>query len=50
MQLVTFIVALAVVIIMILSKKFNPSFCLFVGAVVAAIVAALFGVAHFMGF
>ena len=37
MELVTFIVALAVVIVMILSKKFNPSFCLFVGAIVAAI-------------
>ncbi|MBR6353159.1 MAG: hypothetical protein IKS25_03460 [Oscillospiraceae bacterium] len=41
MQLVTFIVALAVVIIMILSKKFNPSFCLFVGAIVAAIVGRI---------
>lgn len=41
MELVTFIVALAVVIVMILSKKFNPSFCLFVGAIVAAIVGGV---------
>lgn len=41
MELVTFIVALAVVIIMILSKKFNPSFCLFCGAIVAAIVGGI---------
>jgi len=41
MPLVTFILALAVVIVMILSKKFNPSFCLFVGAIVAAIVGGI---------
>ena len=41
MELVTFIVALAVVIVMILSKKFNPSFCLFCGAIVAAIVGGI---------
>lgn len=36
--LLAFIVSLAVIIIMIMSKKFNPSFCLFVGALVAALV------------
>ena len=36
--LLAFIVSLAVIIVMIMSKKFNPSFCLFVGAIVAALV------------
>ena len=36
--LLAFIVSLAVIIAMIMSKKFNPSFCLFVGAIVAALI------------
>ena len=36
--LFTFLISLAVIIVMIMSKKFNPSFCLFVGAIVAALV------------
>lgn len=36
--LLAFLVSLAVIIVMIMSKKFNPSFCLFCGAIVAAVV------------
>ena len=36
--LLAFIISLAVIIGMIMSKRFNPSFCLFVGALVAAVV------------
>ena len=32
----TFIISLGVIIGLIMSKKFNPSLCLFVGAIVAA--------------
>ncbi len=39
--LLAFIISLAVIIGMIMSKKFNPSFCLFVGALVAAVVGRL---------
>ena len=34
----TFIISLGVIIGLIMSKKFNPSLCLFVGAIVAAIL------------
>lgn len=33
-----FVISLAVIIYMITTKKFNPSFCLFVGAIVAAFI------------
>lgn len=36
--MLAFIISLAVIIAMIMSKKFNPSFCLFIGALVAAII------------
>lgn len=36
--LLAFLVSLAVIIGMIMSKRFNPSFCLFVGAIVAALI------------
>lgn len=39
--LLAFIVSLAVIIAMIMSKKFNPSFCLLIGALVAAVVGRL---------
>ena len=34
----TFVISLAVIIVLILSKKLNPSLCLFIGAIVAAII------------
>ena len=39
--LLSFLVSLAVIIAMIMSKKFNPSFCLFVGAIVAALIGGI---------
>ena len=41
--LLSFVISLAVIIVMIMSKKFNPSFCLFVGAIVAALVGGVPG-------
>lgn len=34
----TFVVSLVVIIVLILSKKLNPSLCLFIGAIVAAVI------------
>ena len=36
--LFTFVISLGVIIALILSKKLNPSLCLFIGAIVAAVI------------
>ena len=37
----TFVISLAVIIVLILSKKLNPSLCLFIGAIVELISVQL---------